>query len=55
MALSDWLTEHGATHVAMEGTDVYWQHDEASSTAARSRLFPTPAPPLPQTDPFNPF
>jgi transposase len=25
MALSDWLTEHGATHVAMEATGVYWQ------------------------------
>ena len=25
MALSEWLTEHGATHLAMEATGVYWQ------------------------------
>ena len=25
MALSEWLTEHGVTHVAMEATGVYWQ------------------------------
>jgi len=25
LALSDWLTEHGVTHVAMEATGVYWK------------------------------
>ena len=25
LALSDWLTEHGCTHVAMEATGVYWK------------------------------
>lgn len=25
MALSEWLTDHGVTHVAMEATGVYWQ------------------------------
>jgi transposase len=25
MALSEWLTEHGVTHVAMEATGVYWK------------------------------
>jgi len=25
MALAEWLTEHGVTHVAMEATGVYWQ------------------------------
>ena len=25
MALHDWLTAHGVTHVAMEATGVYWQ------------------------------
>ena len=25
MALSEWLTEHGVTHVAMEATGVYWR------------------------------
>ncbi len=25
LALSDWLTEHGGTHVAMESTGVYWK------------------------------
>jgi len=25
LALSDWLTETGITHVAMEGTDEYWK------------------------------
>jgi hypothetical protein len=25
MALSDWLTEHRCTHIAMEATSVYWK------------------------------
>src|SRR6202040_3003057 len=25
LALSDWLAEHGCTHVAMEATGVYWK------------------------------
>jgi transposase len=25
MALHDWLSAHGVTHVAMEATGVYWQ------------------------------
>ena len=25
LALSDWLRGHGVTHVAMEGTGVYWK------------------------------
>src|SRR5262245_45856541 len=25
LALSDWLTERGCTHVAMEATGVYWK------------------------------
>src|SRR5580704_7215216 len=25
LALSDWLAEHGVTHVAMESTGVYWK------------------------------
>ena len=25
LALSDWLTAHGCTHVAMEATGVYWK------------------------------
>ena len=25
LALSDWLSEHGCTHVAMEATGVYWK------------------------------
>src|SRR5437899_4852178 len=25
LALADWLTEHGCTHVAMESTGVYWK------------------------------
>lgn len=25
MALSEWLTEHGVMHVAMEATGVYWR------------------------------
>src|SRR5262245_16229378 len=25
LALSDWLGEHGTTHVAMEATGVYWR------------------------------
>ncbi|MFP3335153.1 transposase, partial [Pseudomonas sp. SIMBA_064] len=25
LALSDWLTEHACTHVAMEATGVYWK------------------------------
>ena len=25
LALADWLTEHGLTHVAMEATGVYWR------------------------------
>jgi transposase len=25
LALADWLTEHGVTHVAMESTGVYWK------------------------------
>lgn len=25
MALSDWLSSHGCTHVAMESTGIYWK------------------------------
>ena len=25
MALSDWLSDHGCTHVVMEGTGMYWK------------------------------
>jgi transposase len=35
LALSDWLSEHGCTHVAMEATGVYWKpvwHILADST-----------------------
>ena len=37
LALSDWLSEHGCTHVAMESTGVYWKpvwHVLASDFAA---------------------
>jgi transposase len=32
LAMSDWLRGHGVTHVAMEGTGVYW----ADSTGRRN-------------------
>ena len=28
LALDEWLTDHGCTHVAMEATGVYWKNHE---------------------------
>jgi transposase len=31
LALRDWLDAHGATHVALESTGVYWKNHEPSA------------------------
>jgi transposase len=31
LALRDWLSAHGVTHVAMESTGVYWKNHEPSA------------------------
>jgi hypothetical protein len=31
LALSDWLTGYGVTHVAMEATGVYWKSQEPAA------------------------
>jgi hypothetical protein len=38
LALSDWLTAYGVTHVAMEATGIYWRPVKATSTwSSRTR------------------
>jgi len=43
LALRDWLKAHGATHVAMEASGVYWKRRGRSWRTSSSACWSTPA------------